>query len=106
MPASLLLFLIFDLNASRARAFHHANCTRNVKGTTPAGIDINKNGQGGDIGHAPQIDQHVFHSCDPEIRDPARSSRHATARQIQCLKSARFCQQSMTCIDRSNALQR
>jgi hypothetical protein len=59
---------------------------RDVERAAPAGVGIHQQRQIAGIGDAADVDQHVVHAADAQIRNAQRIGGHAAAGQIKALK--------------------
>ena len=89
MAAALGLHLVFDVQSRGAgldEGFHGA---RDVERAAPAGVRIHQQRQRAGVGDAADVDEHIVHGADAQIRHAERIGGDAAARQVQRLEAAR-----------------
>ncbi|MCY1450440.1 hypothetical protein D9M71_672450 [compost metagenome] len=106
MATALGADLVLDVHGSHAGLLERADGAGDVEGAAPAGVDVDQQRQGGGVGDAAGIDQHVFHGADAEVRNAQRVGRHAAAGDVQRLEAGGFGHARGIGGDRTSDLQR
>jgi hypothetical protein len=78
MAAAFRLHLVFDVQAGGAGLDEGLHRARDVERAAPAGVRVDQQGQGARLGDTADVDEHIVHRADAEIRKPKRVGRDAT----------------------------
>ena len=79
MTAALRLHLVFDVHAGGAGLGERLHRARDVERAAPAGVRVDQQGQRAGLGDAADVDEHVVHGADAEIRQAEGVRRDAAA---------------------------
>src|SRR6202034_3127360 len=105
MAATLRLDLILDVQAACAELGERPHGARNVECPAPAGVRVHQQRQRTDIGNAANVDEHIVHGADPEIRDPQGIGRDTAAGEIEGPEAAGGRHARGVCVDGADHLQ-
>ncbi len=86
-PQRLAAYLVFHVHGRGSGALHGADGAGDIEGASPPGVDIDQQRQGGDVGNAANVDQHIFHGADAEIGHAQRVGGHSSAGKVECAKA-------------------
>ena len=84
VPATFGAHLVFNMHCRDTCFDHRPNCSRNIEGAAPAGIDVHQQRKCSCVGNTPGIGQHVFHGADAQVRKREGICRHSAAGEIEC----------------------
>ncbi len=87
VAAALGADLVFHVDGGRPGLADGADGAGDVERATPAGVDVDEQGEGAGFGDATDVDEDVVHGADAEVRDAERVRGHAAAGQVQRLEA-------------------
>src|ERR1700721_403130 len=82
MAGALCLNLVLDMQPARTELGERLDSARNVECPAPAGIGVHQHRQWTGVGNSANVDEHIIHAADPEIRDPQGIRGDTAACQI------------------------
>ena len=105
MPTALRAHLVFNMAGRSARLDERLDGAFDVEGRRPeARVDVHQQRQVAHVRDAPDVDEHVVHGVDAEVRQAQRARGHATTREIDGLVAGTLGQQGVVGVDGTDHL--
>ena len=106
MAAALGLDLVFDVAAGGSGLDEGADGAGEVEGSAEAGVDVDEQGEGADVGDAANVGEDVVDGGDAEVGHAERACGYATAGEVEGAVADAFGHACVVGVDGADDLER